>query len=901
MFYLLFLLSMDTLDIQSPILQGNPVKLGTAEERHLIPMNLIDKPVAIKKLTKSVANEYLDRDLFGQPSTCALFEFEYSIKGVKGIGRVMVVVDGTWSRLVWTFKGAKGIYSYGSYCSGEGQFIHPSGIDGRFPDFFVADPENERIVHLKFSTSEYGIPNGITFVRIIGVGKLLLPTDVAYSDNGTEDKSDDIIYVADYGLSRVFKFEANTGDFISKFGKTGKGEREFWSLIGISVGKENGYNTKDIYVIDRETKKVISYYDIGSYDTSYFHTFDFGEDSKPISVACDYFGCVYVADNKNNRIAKLSPDLSTQYWTYGSTGFGEGKFYGLNYIWILNDELIATEAWTDSSGISYYWIESVKDITPPVVQILSPPDTTYINGEIKIIGTVKDDYLKCWQVYIGEGAYPDTFELIEWGTGQKEKEVLAEWNSLSYSEITSILLLAQDEGGNISTDTVRVWVGEPKIELSIGRKYKKCCKISIFKLPLDVAVDDNLNIYVSNTYYRRIQKFNREGSYLYSFRTFFRTYWKRWWSWTKPGGIAAWRDKIFVVNSSNRRIQVFDTTGSYLYEFDNLGSKHRMSDELVFEGDSDICSVDTGDSFLEELSSSSLEEPSCWDKKPNLFIHPFDVALTEEGNVFVSDMSSHRIHKFTSEGSYISSFGTWGDSTGEFKNPCGIDIMGNQIAVADRENDRVQLLSLSGEAKRIVENEFDRPFDVGFDSDTSLYVVDCNKNRVQKFDRFGNHLLTIYDNSLKLPTGCDVKDALYLSDTHNDRVLKFPGWFSAPRNERLEMFRELLSRNNSLSLVYPNPCSQEAKIYLSTEGKSESTTPGISSMGSTSSHSVQLDIYNISGRKVRELFNGQINTRQYLFNWDLRDEKGSVVPSGVYFYRLMVDENAESNKIVVVR
>ncbi|MEO0293302.1 MAG: T9SS type A sorting domain-containing protein, partial [candidate division WOR-3 bacterium] len=93
----------------------------------------------------------------------------------------------------------------------------------------------------------------------------------------------------------------------------------------------------------------------------------------------------------------------------------------------------------------------------------------------------------------------------------------------------------------------------------------------------------------------------------------------------------------------------------------------------------------------------------------------------------------------------------------------------------------------------------------------------------------------------------------------------------------------------------------KVKIYLRTEEKNEPVTPGISSIGSPVSHSVQLDIYDIAGREVRKLFNGQINTKDYLIDWDLRDENGKVVPSGVYFYRLTIDEKTESNKIVVVR
>jgi len=415
-------------------------------------------------------------------------------------------------------------------------------------------------------------------------------------------------------------------------------------------------------------------------------------------------------------------------------------------------------------------------------------------------------------------------------------------------------LLARDEGDNISTDTVRVWVGEPTIELSIGDK--KRCKSGEFKLPTDVCVDDAFNIYVSDTHNDRIKKFDSEGSFLFSFGS----HGKGKCNFIKPAGIAAQSEKIYIADLNNHRIQVFDTSGSHLYEFGGRGKKRCVQ-----------------------------------------FNHPFDVALHKDGDIFVSDRNNHKIQRFTEEGEYISFFGSYGDSTGEFNIPCGIDIIGSQIAVSDRENDRIQILSLSGDTKRIIESEFNRPYDVGFDSDTSLYVVDCNRNRVQKFDRFGNHLLTIYGDSLKLPMGCEVRDALYVSDTHNNRMLKFGGWFSLSGASRFTQFETLLSNKNSFSCVYPNPCSKEVKIYMKTQPKLNAVTQSVESAEGTSSYSVQLDIYNIAGRRIKELFDGEINTSQYLFNWDLRDNSGNLVPSGIYFYRLRVDEKQESNKIVIVR
>jgi len=851
-------------NIKSPLLQGNPVEKrqnDLGKERHLIQMNLLEDPVTIERFTKSVVHEYYGDDKDG-------FADVYPIMVMNTpIGKVSFMGDPVWVRIVWGWEASANFHSFGSFGSVNGEFKGMGDIDGKYPNLFITDTWNHRIQHWSVEIDSIYVSlqgkwikfiREIKFVKSFGEGNLSIPQGLDYSDNGTpEDASDDLIYVADM-KSLIVKFKTD-GTFMGSFGEQGRrrnGKGYFGGPGDIVVGKENGINTKEIYVLDCANNCIVNYpdgVDIKSPEF-YWNTYKYPETSEfsLYTIDVDYFGYPYVGDSKS-RIVKYKKDLSDTLWSYGSLGFGKGHFNHIHDIYIYQDELLATERWTDSSGISYYWIESVKDTVPPLVEILSPPDTTYVNGEIKIVGTVKDDYLKYWQVYYGDGVSPDKFNLIDWGTDEKEVEVLTGWNTSGESEIISILLLARDEGGNISTDTVRVWVGEPPIDLSIGDK--KRCKSGEFKFPTDVAVDNTFNIYVSDTHNDRIQKFDSEGSFLFSFGS----HGKGHCNFIKPAGIATRSHKIYIADLNNHRIQVFDTSGSYLYEFGSHG-KVRCT-----------------------------------------FNHPFDVALYEEGDIFVSDRNNHRIQRFTEEGEYISSFGSFGDSTGEFNIPCGIDIIGNQIAVSDRENDRVQILSLSGEVKRIIKSEFNRPYDVGFDSDSSLYVVDCNKNRVQKFDRFGNHLLTIYGDSLKLPMGCEVSDALYVSDTHNNRILKFRGWFSLPGARRYKMFETLLSSKNSISCVYPNPCSKEVKIYMETQPKLSAVTQSVESAGGTSTHSVQLDIYNIAGRRIKELFDGEINTSQYLFNWDLRDNSGNFVPSGIYFYRLRVDEKQESNKIIVVR
>jgi hypothetical protein len=52
---------------------------------------------------------------------------------------------------------------------------------------------------------------------------------------------------------------------------------------------------------------------------------------------------------------------------------------------------------------------------------------------------------------------------------------------------------------------------------------------------------------------------------------------------------------------------------------------------------------------------------------------------------------------------------------------------------------------------------------------------------------------------------------------------------------------------------------------------------------------VTLDIFDLSGRRVRRAYSGQDLNGRYELTWDGRDENGALVPVGLYLYRLQVE------------
>jgi flagellar hook assembly protein FlgD len=60
-------------------------------------------------------------------------------------------------------------------------------------------------------------------------------------------------------------------------------------------------------------------------------------------------------------------------------------------------------------------------------------------------------------------------------------------------------------------------------------------------------------------------------------------------------------------------------------------------------------------------------------------------------------------------------------------------------------------------------------------------------------------------------------------------------------------------------------------------------------------------IYNILGQQVRRLVSEEMDAGEHAVVWSGRDEGGSPVSSGIYFYTIQAGERFESKKMVMVR
>jgi DNA-binding beta-propeller fold protein YncE len=116
---------------------------------------------------------------------------------------------------------------------------------------------------------------------------------------------------------------------------------------------------------------------------------------------------------------------------------------------------------------------------------------------------------------------------------------------------------------------------------------------------------------------------------------------------------------------------------------------------------------------------------------------PTDVAVSEDGRIYVVDGVHHKIKIFSKNGEFLSSLGGRGSKNGEFSSPLGItvDNLGS-VYIADSGNHRVQIFNRQGHFVRDIDIPAGNlhladPTDVALDAPRNrFYVVDNDNHRI---------------------------------------------------------------------------------------------------------------------------------------------------------------------------
>ena len=120
-------------------------------------------------------------------------------------------------------------------------------------------------------------------------------------------------------------------------------------------------------------------------------------------------------------------------------------------------------------------------------------------------------------------------------------------------------------------------------------------------------------------------------------------------------------------------------------------------------------------------------------RKP--LLNPYDVALDNEGYLYVAEYSGKCIAKFTTTGQYVARFGS--SAPGQLSRPSALAIDNNLVYVCEYGNNRISVFNTTGTFLHCFgktgsgDREFNGLMGIPLNASThKLYCSDCNNDRV---------------------------------------------------------------------------------------------------------------------------------------------------------------------------
>ena len=431
-----------------------------------------------------------------------------------------------------------------------------------------------------------------------------------------------------------------------------------------------------------------------------------GQFKRPVGIATDAGGHVLVDDRENDRIEKFSATGAFE-GAYGSKGSGAGQFEGA-------------------------WDLAVNENTG--------------------------------NVYLGDS-----------------------WNN-RIDEFNSAGVFVETFGWGVSD-------GKEELEVCTAS-----CKTGLggtgngeLNYPLGMAVDSHGNILVVDHKNNRIVKYSEAGAYITSFGSFGSGNGQL----NEPNSIAVDEGEIFVTDQGNHRVEEFSPTGNYLDQFGSEGTAPGQFREpagiAVNPNNGDLYIDDESYNRVEEFSPAGkfLVEFGSWGTGPGHFEGPAAVAVNASGDLYVGEDTGERVDEWVPPGAggahmvYSTQFGSAGSGSEQFNEPVmsAIDGEGDEW-VTDFNHARVKKFTAQGKFLASYgsyghgEGQFEAPTGIAINQGTgNVYVADCEVNRIEELSSTGAYVRAFggygsEQSKLDCPTGVKIDSSgdVVVADTHNNRI-----------------------------------------------------------------------------------------------------------------------------------
>lgn len=537
------------------------------------------------------------------------------------------------------------------------------------------------------------------------------------------------VYVADSFNGRVQKYTAQ-GQFITLWNGSDGLNPAFDTPQDIAVDVDG-----NVYVLDSAACRVRVFAPTGAV----LHAWGepgggAGQFEHPMGLALDRTGRVYVADTGNNRVQVFESDgVFLTAWDGVGLGYalnqpGDLAFDGRGYAYVAdtgNDRVVclnSTGALLDAWGT-----------TGTAEGDFRHPSRILVDSDGRVYVSDMDNFRI--QRFSAEGAFQ-----LAWGVEGHDAEEFARPDGITLDSFGRILV--SDSGCH---DRVQVFTEDGVFVAAWGSQRGGPNE---YNGPTDIAVDasgEEAFIYVTDFGNSRIQKLNEAGRFVeywgpvagetghcqspysitlntlhqiaYAYDLYDHKIRKynladggsigEWDSLASSFvGLAATAEYLYMADSLNNTVRIFDNWGEVKYEWGESGSEDGQ-----FSFPYDVAVSETGEIYVADSGNHCIQvfdEAGSFVRKwgtsgtgPGEFNFPIAIAFTPEGSVLVTDSDNHRIQQFSPGGVFQAQFGTFGAAPGQFNKPQGLAALdGGRVLVADTLNNRLQQFRAMEQAER---------------------------------------------------------------------------------------------------------------------------------------------------------------------------------------------------------